>query len=87
VIDLDDTENCPVAQACQICSNTEEIEVATVSSVMGVFCLTICEACIRFMEAQLMEPPLFPVAIAARWSLEHCGHLGITVDQMAEAMS
>lgn len=82
MIDLDDTSNCPLGATCS-CGNTEELGVVTVGTLVGVFCLTICEACIQFEQ----DIPGFSAARAIRASLEHCVHLGITADQMAEVMN
>lgn len=82
MIDLDDISNCPLAGTCAVCGNTEDLDVGTLGTPVGVFCITLCPACVEYDQT----PRLTPVA-AVRASLEHCAHLGIDADQMAEAMS
>lgn len=82
MIDLDDTTNCPEGESCISCRGTLDLAVATIGSPVGVFCVTLCYACVRWEEM-----PRFSAVSAVRASLEHCGHLGIDADQMAEEMS
>lgn len=53
----------------------------TVGSPVGVFCVTMCSACVMWDQL-----PNFAVVSAVNAALEHCGHLGIDADQMAAAM-
>jgi hypothetical protein len=48
---------------------------------LGVACLTLCPRC----AGSGVVPPV-SVGTAIRLTTQHCGHLGITVDEMAEAM-
>jgi hypothetical protein len=79
--DLDDTTRCPVATWCESCNRTEDLYVVTADSGMGgVFCMTLCGEC---CERPL---PQFGVLEATTRVAEHCGHLGIDLDQMADAV-
>lgn len=78
---LDDTTRCPVGDSCVSCRGTEALSVHTVGSLVGVFCVTVCAPCVQWEDL-----PNWAVASAANASLEHCAHLGITVDDMAELM-
>jgi hypothetical protein len=79
-VNLDDTSNCPLQEICIDCGKAGWLEVRTFSSMVGVFCLTMCDDCAR------PRRPSFSVTTAVRRSLEHCGHLGIDADQMAALM-
>ncbi len=84
--DLDDVSNCPLGEECSACGDrqfAEDLFVATVSTMVGVYCTTLCPLCTWRATTVLGS---VPVAVAAQRSLEHCGHLGITVDEMAAAM-
>ena len=79
--DLDDTTRCPVATWCESCNRTEDLYVVTADSGMGgVFCMTLCGEC---CERPL---PQFGVLEATTRVAEHCEHLGIDLDQMADAV-
>lgn len=80
-VDLDDTARCPVDSSCFSCRGVADLAARTVTSSVGVFCITLCAFC--FQEEQL---PRFSPASAVRATLEHCGHLGIDADQMSAAM-
>jgi len=82
VIDLDDVSGCPLDSSCICCRGTAKqgLRVCTVGSPVGVFCVTMCSACIESDEL-----PNFAVVSAVRAVLEHCSHLGIDADQMAAA--
>lgn len=85
MIDLDDVSNCPLAEECSACGGAEfaeELFVATLTSPVGVYCITLCPPC-TWRSTSLGS---VPVATAVERSLDHCGHLGITADQMAAAM-
>lgn len=80
LIDLDDTNNCPVGHRCESCgteSGDLAVETAT-SGRLGVLCLTLCRRCAAYDDQ-------IPVSVgtAVRLVAQHCGHLGITVDDMA----
>jgi hypothetical protein len=49
-------------------------------SQVGVMCLTMCDAC------QVFGPPSMSLAQAVRRVMDHCEHLGVTVDEMAAAL-
>jgi hypothetical protein len=80
--DLDDTSRCPVGVRCESCGTEHgSLEVETARSQLGVMCLTLCRRCAAFDD-------LMPVSVgtAVRLVGQHCEHLGIDVDTMAEAM-
>jgi hypothetical protein len=78
VVDVDDTSNCPTAAVCATCGETDELMVETVSTPVGVYCLTLCAA-------DIDNETLPAVGWAGAVDLvgAHCVHLGIDVDQMA----
>lgn len=80
-IDLDSTLDCPLGRSCISCGARETLLVNTAHAVVGVFCLTLCVDCM----ASESLPRYSPVA-AVHAVLEHCGHLGITADQMEEQL-
>jgi len=80
-LDLDRTEGCPRDEWCENCETREDLDVASAGTPLGVYCLTLCRSCIDV--GQVPEPGSWSDA-AARVR-EHCGHLGIDLDQMAEA--
>lgn len=75
-VDLDDTTRCPTADACELCGTTTTLAVATVDTQVGVYCLTLCAA------DRVRPLGSTNAAAAVRRALEHCGHLGITADDM-----
>jgi len=80
-VDVDDTARCPVATWCESCSRIGDLYVVTADSGMGgVFCMTLCGEC---CERPL---PQFGVLEATTRVAEHCEHLGIDLDQMADAV-
>lgn len=78
-IDLDATGGCPLAGRCGSWGGTANLAIATAAIPVGVYCLTLCEACAEV--GAVPEPGGLPRA--AQRVLEHCGHLGIDVDEMA----
>ena len=80
--DLDDTTRCPAATWCESCNRTGDLYVVTADSGMGgVLCMTLCGEC---CERPL---PQFGVLEAATRVAEHCEHLGIDLDQMADSVA
>lgn len=82
-VDLDDTTNCPTGHRCESCGAEKgnlAVETARAST-LGVICLTLCRRCAAF-DDQL------PVSIgtAIRLVGQHCQHLGIDLDEMAELL-
>ncbi|MEU6267515.1 hypothetical protein [Saccharopolyspora shandongensis] len=79
-VDLDDIQNCPVAVECAACGTTDPstLAVSTIDARIGVACLTLCGQC---TDAGKLPRIYYPQA--ARMVLDHCGHLGIDLDQMA----
>jgi hypothetical protein len=79
---LDDTTRCPVDDTCATCGSPTNLAVATAETAVGVFCVTLCGTCGD--DGALPRGRSWPGAVHA--SLEHCGHLGIDADQMADLM-
>lgn len=82
--DLHDTRGCPVGEVCESCGARGRklaAATATAAAAGGVLCLTLCGPCALAGQT----PRLTPLA-AARFVAAHCGHLGVTVDDAAEAM-
>jgi hypothetical protein len=79
-VNLDDTSRCPLGRRCEACgAKRDDLDVATVAlDVLGVACLTLCPRC-----AESGVVPPVSVGTAVRLVAEHCGHLGITLDEMA----
>ena len=79
-VNLDDTSRCPLGHRCEACGaeRTDLAVVTVVLDVLGVACLTLCPRC----AGSGVVPPV-SVGTAVRLVAQHCGHLGITVDEMA----
>lgn len=82
-VDLDDTSRCPLGHRCESCgAERGDLAVETTDlGRLGVACLTLCPPCAH---SDVAAPVSVPTA--ARLVGQHCQHLGITVDEMAEAM-
>ncbi len=85
MLNLDDTSRCPGGPGyrCESCgAEGDGLTVVTVRlASLGVACMTLCKAC----AASKITPPV-TVSTAARLTLQHCLHLGCTIDEMAEAL-
>ena len=78
VLSLDDTSRCPKGHRCESCGieGGDDLAVTTVGmGSLGVACLTMCTRC-----AESTVTPPVTVGTAARLTLQHRLHLGITVD-------
>lgn len=82
-IDVDDVSGCPVAERCESCESTNDLDVVTLGTPIGVYCLTLCGGCVQ--AARFPEWANGWAATAAL-VLRHCAHLDIDLDQMAEAL-
>jgi hypothetical protein len=82
-VNLDDTSRCPRGARCESCGTEgDDLAVCTVAlGRLGVACLTLCPRC----AGSGVVPPV-SVGTAVRLTAQHCGHLGITVDEMAAAL-
>lgn len=82
--DVDNTELCPLGEKCRECNGTHDLTVATFGGDkgMGVFCATVCRHCLKFG----VNWHDIPVIVAFRAVAEHCEHLGIDLDEMADAL-
>lgn len=84
-INVDDTTRCPIGPECGACERTDDLAVVTFSTPMGVFCGTLCAHCATL-------PPFRHVGQILAWPTvarlvaSHCAHLGIDLDQMADAL-
>jgi hypothetical protein len=72
-MDIHDTSNCPVAEACIECGQIRELRAATVwMEPVGIACVTLCPTCIG--ENWL---PRMTLGQAARYVEAHTEHVGI----------
>ena len=80
---LDDTSRCPLGVRCECCGvERDDLRGVHVDAGrLGVACLTLCPRC----AGSGVVPPV-SVGTAVRLVAQHCGHLGITVDEMAAAL-
>ena len=81
-LDPDDTTGCPTLEYCEICGSDWDVATATAGTRVGVFCLRTCVTCV---EKPL--PSLRSWLAASDRVAQHCGHLGITLDDMAAALN
>jgi hypothetical protein len=81
-VDLDDLTHCPQADRCAGCGGPGDLAVATAETVLGVLCLTVCAHC-----AEAARLPRLSCGQAADRVAVHCGHLAITVDDMAALLT
>jgi hypothetical protein len=82
-VDLDDTSNCEPGRRCECCGTTGDITVVTAAlGRLGVACLSMCPGC-----ADSTVAPPVAVATAVRLVSQHCVHLGIDLDEMAEVLA
>ncbi|GAB3565993.1 hypothetical protein GCM10027445_12090 [Amycolatopsis endophytica] len=80
VLDVDNTRDCPCADRCSHCGGDDDLAVATYSTLVGVFCATVCPACVEY------GPDALTWFSAAELVLAHCEHLGCDLDAMADAL-
>jgi hypothetical protein len=80
VLDVDDTRNCSKSEECSRCVSGNDLDVATYSTPIGVFCATVCPACADY------PPDSLSWAGTAELVLAHCEHLGCDLDEMADAL-
>jgi hypothetical protein len=74
---LDDTSRCPVAMGCESCDEAEDLDVVTLGTPLGVYCLTLCGTCVA---AGRFPTDLVSTAMLV---VRHCEHLGLDLDHMA----
>lgn len=80
--DLDNVGNCPMGQSCETCGVTVDLNLETAESMMGVFCMTLCDGCTEYGRM-----PRYSAPEAVDKVLTHCGHIGISADKMAALLS
>lgn len=81
-LDLDDTSRCPLGRRCATCSAEDDLAVGTAVTPVGVHCVTLFARCAA---AGDVRQPSWSGAMMD--VLEHCGHLGIDLDEMAAALA
>lgn len=82
-VNLDDTRKCPLQNHCAICGASTSLELAaTFDTPLGVMCATLCDRCVE----KKRPMPRLPLMNVVRRVAAHCEHLGITVEEMAQAM-
>lgn len=83
VDDLDSTANCPTGFRCESCGiESSDLAVGTAQfGRLGIACLTLCGDC----GSSGVVPPV-AVSTAVRLVGQHCGHLGIDFDTMADVI-
>lgn len=79
MLDLHTTARCPHETCCHICGCTSNLRVVTYTTRLGVYCASVCADCIGAVHAM-------PVFTNASRVGAHCEHLGIYLDQMADAL-
>jgi hypothetical protein len=81
--DVYDVARCPLGHRCESCGVEDPaLRVVPVDMPgLGVACLTLCRGC----NCDDVAPPV-TVGTAVRLVGQHAAHLGITVDDMAEAL-
>lgn len=79
---LGPSPNCPLGRRCEACGAGRDLEVATYQTPVGVFCATVCCRCVAAGNA----PPVRSWGQACERVGEHCQHLGIDLDQMADLL-
>lgn len=80
-LNLDDTTNCPLDRRCSTCGTEDDLAVGTAVTPVGVLCLTLCGPC-----AITGDIPNIGCVTAATNVLDHCGHLGCELEEMAAAL-
>ncbi|RSM65010.1 hypothetical protein DMH04_50095 [Kibdelosporangium aridum] len=87
IADLDDVTHCPQASQCHNCGGTNRLDtIMTFGTPIGVFCATMCTLCA--LDPDLAEITSFSLSIPDVMVrvMNHCSHLGITLDDMATAL-
>jgi hypothetical protein len=77
MVNLEDTRHCPVGPECEGCGRLDDLAVLTEDTGVGMFCMTLCDAC----EVTGVLPILSPAEESAR-VLDHRQHVGVDVDQV-----
>ncbi|GAA2679499.1 MULTISPECIES: hypothetical protein [Actinosynnema] len=77
-VGLDRHDLCPDAECCECCGRTSMLRATTFGTSLGVFCASVCATCLVAGRS-----PRWGVTRVVERVLDHCTHLGITVDQMA----
>jgi hypothetical protein len=79
---LGPSARCPLGSRCEACGGDRRLEVATYQTPVGVFCATVCGRCV----AAGSPPPIRSWGQACQRVGEHCQHLGLGPDQMADIL-
>lgn len=83
---LDNTDNCPLAAECCGCGSSDDLRVVIFSGSIGVFCDTLCAGCVGMTLETYIATREYERVDAARRVCAHCEHLGIYLDEMADAL-
>jgi hypothetical protein len=82
-VDLYDVSECPLGHRCESCGiEADDLAVSAAYTPLGVLCLTLCPKC----GGASIAPPV-AVTTAARLVVQHCGHLGVDLDEMAAILA
>jgi hypothetical protein len=79
---LGPSPRCPRTGRCEACGTPRGLEVATYQTVVGVFCATVCWRCLRVGN----PPQVRSCGQACERVADHCQHLGLDLDQMADLL-
>lgn len=82
MIALDDTTRCNAQGFCEVCDRRDGAAMRTVNTVCGVACVELCDECIE--EDAI---PRWSLSFCVSRVLDHCEHLGIDADRMADALA
>lgn len=87
IADLDDVTHCPIAAHCDNCGGAERLDTTmTFGTPIGVFCSTICTLCSLDPEIGELTSLRMSIPEVLVRVLNHCVHLGITLEGMATAL-
>lgn len=80
--DVFETSRCPVGHRCECCGDVADgLAAVTAITPLGVLCVTACPRC----GDSDMAPPV-SIGTAAKLVAQHAEHLGITADEMRDAL-
>jgi hypothetical protein len=86
-VELGDTRRCTRAGQCEICQGTTSLLVVARDSMLGELCATVCANCLRGLSEGKQRFPNLGCTTAALRVGDHCEHLGIDLDQMADLVA
>ena len=81
--DVFDTSRCPVGFRCEVCGDaTDGMAPITVTTPLGVLCLTACPRC-----GDSDAAPPISIGTAVKLFDQHAQHLGVTAEEMRAALA